>query len=269
MQFTTQSCRYHFIPFNVRPWVFSRMNQDSESYQTFSQPFDDFPSLVSHIHPFFAICDVAKKEIDRRAIDFDKHLNPSPRRLLYKADLDCSITLYQMWLGPVTPRNTSLTVPETASHSSSPHPSGDRPEQASQGSQGQKRKNQASGFYQTRSQTSSSNKRRRETPGETDRMLKPDAITCETQTSRPLELSLLQLAERPRAHSLPTPEHTHDKDSKVRLSGDAIPPLEQPLSVMEWVARVLIFEDENVLGDESAERALADYRREGAQESLN
>jgi len=252
---------YHFLPFNTKTWVFPRINRDFDGYKTYEQSFDTFPSLFSHVHPFFVICDVARKETEQRKRDTAAHAPElSSLRTKYRYQLDVSIKIYQTWLG--LPKLESSSQPEGLLRPPTPH-SGrtDSSGDTGPGSQHRrrlKRRNEPSGSHRAISEKSSVQKRRRETPKETEHGPRQDVCAAPPILKRRVFCS----TSRPRASSLPTPEHTHNDHPKAQLFGNIIPPMEEPLSVLEWVAAISMSTEGDLEGSQTAEQALAEYHLE-------
>ncbi|KAF8599408.1 hypothetical protein BDV93DRAFT_609260 [Ceratobasidium sp. AG-I] len=95
---SSQSIDYHFVPFRNFPEALIRFDQHEESFQVYRSPFDNFPNVMSHVHPFFVICNAAQKEIYHRDLDLKNGDMPTGLRNTYAQQLDACVVIYKDWL---------------------------------------------------------------------------------------------------------------------------------------------------------------------------
>ncbi|KAG9074000.1 hypothetical protein FRC06_011002, partial [Ceratobasidium sp. 370] len=107
---------YNFVLFRHSPVAFLRFSEDMESNQTYRYPFGGFRLVKSHIHPYFAICNAAQKEIHHREnvpdYQADDPGSPPSRSLEYRQSLQKCVRLYEMWTSPIPAPSSGLPPPQ-------------------------------------------------------------------------------------------------------------------------------------------------------------
>ncbi|QRV85144.1 HNH endonuclease [Ceratobasidium sp. AG-Ba] len=205
-----------FLPLGEFPKAFLRFS-GSAPPETCLFPFTDLPPIRSHIHPFFAICNVAEKEIHYRTLDQKNQTKPNEQRKAYQRALQNCINIYNEWLKPrIRAANTlssSLLPPTHSSGSSNGH-----------------------GTRHSKTQDAVRQHDTRSHRGQ-PQLSPPEASPAGGLVDSSREHSRVRY-NRYRARSLPTPEYTSSEEDKPRLFGETGPPREEPPDVSEWLARV-------------------------------
>ncbi|KAG8704707.1 hypothetical protein FRC11_009647 [Ceratobasidium sp. 423] len=125
---------YHFVPLRPSPIVFCRFNDDREFYKVHNYPFETLRLLQSHVHPFFAIYNAAKKIIYHK--DKKNNYPDSDSQLPSGFDqhFELCISIFDSWGKPATETQEPRTITQPPPSNSS-HPPGTSRSQPSQGSQ--------------------------------------------------------------------------------------------------------------------------------------
>lgn len=89
---------YCFVHFHGGPHIITRVKDgyrpNTRSFVVHEQPFEDLPAIESAIHPYFVICDVARKILDQRRMGIP--VNKLPDSL--QDCLNLCVGIYSQWI---------------------------------------------------------------------------------------------------------------------------------------------------------------------------